>query len=262
MMRVLVVDDEAPARRRLVRMLRTAGGNEIVGEAASGPEAVTAIRRLTPDVVFLDVQMPGLDGFGVIREIGVDAMPTVVFVTAFDAHALRAFEVQALDYLLKPFSPERLGQVLARIRVRHGAERRVPADWPAADEESAAASGAPASARASLAPPLQRLIVADGTREVLLPIARVDRIEAEGNYVRLHAADRSYLLRQTLSALEVRLEPGRFLRANRSTLVRMDAIVEIQPWFHGDRRILLKDGSVLMWSRRYRAKERDRFGVY
>ncbi len=260
MIRVLVVDDEAPARRRLVRMLRAARDAELVGEAASGQDAVTAIRRLTPDVVFLDVQMPGLDGFGVIREIGVDAMPTVVFVTAFDAHALRAFEVQALDYLLKPFSPERLETVLARIRTRLRLEQSREAAWPEA-EEALATPGAETSPPLA-APPLQRLLVADGDREVLVSLARVDRIEAEGNYVRLFAGDRSYLLRQALSALEARLEPGRFLRANRSTLVRMDAIAEIQPWFHGDRRIVLRDGSAHTWSRRYRARERDRFSVY
>lgn len=249
-MRVLVVDDEAPARRRLVRMLRSADDAEVVGDAASGVAAVAAIRQLTPDVVFLDVQMPGLDGFEVIEAIGVDAMPVVVFVTAFDAHAVRAFEVQALDYLLKPFSPDRLATVLGRVRSRLQAE-------PA----SASASCPTELARREMppTPALHRLLVADGDRDLLIAVARVDRFEAEGNYVRVHCADRAYLVRQTLAAVEARLDAGRFLRVNRSTLVRMDTIAEIQPWFHGDRRLVLEDGSVHMWSRRYRAREKDRF---
>jgi two-component system LytT family response regulator len=237
MMRVLVVDDEAPARRRLIRMLRAVEAVAVVGEASSGLEAVAAIRALTPDLVFLDVQMPGLDGFQVIEAVGADAMPTVVFVTAFDAYALRAFEVQALDYLLKPFPPERLAAVVHRVRAR-------------------LADGRPSARQA---PPLQRLLVSDGDRDVLVPVSRVERFEADGNYVRVHLADRVHLVRQTIAALEARLEPGRFLRANRSTLVRIDAIAEIQPWFHGDRRLVMQDGSVHMWSRRYRARDRETF---
>ncbi len=252
MMRVLVVDDEAPARRRLVRMLRAVGDADVVGEAGSGHEAVAAIRALAPDLVFLDVQMPGLDGFQVIEAVGVDDMPTVVFVTAFDAHALRAFEVQALDYLLKPFPPERLAAVIARVRARLAE----PATRVTGREPLAAA---PREVPSRVLPPLQRLLVSDGDRDMLLPVTRIDRFEAQGNYVRVHVADRVHLVRQTISAIEARLEPGRFLRANRSTLIRVDAIGEIQPWFHGDRRLVLKDGSVHMWSRRYRARDRESF---
>lgn len=253
MMRVLVVDDEAPARRRLVRMLRAVDDAEIVGEAASGHEAVAAIRTLTPDLVFLDVQMPGLDGFQVIEAIGRHAMPTVVFVTAFDAYALRAFEVQALDYLLKPFPPDRLAAVVARVRSRMAEGEATDLRSVVADADTVSAPSRPPM------PPLQRLLVSDGARDVLVPVARVERFEADGNYVRVHVAGRVHLVRQTIAALEARLEPGRFLRANRSTLVRVDAITEIQPWFHGDRRLVLKDGSVLMWSRRYRARDRETF---
>jgi DNA-binding LytR/AlgR family response regulator len=152
--------------------------------------------------------------------------------------------------------------VLSRVRARLRLERSAPAARPAVDDDQPIYQEPEPPSPPLTAPPLQRLLVADGDREVLVPLARVDRIEAEGNYVRLHAGDRSYLLRHALTAIEARLEPGRFLRANRSTLVRMDAIAEIQPWFHGDRRILLRDGSVVTWSRRYRARERDRFTVY
>jgi two-component system LytT family response regulator len=252
-MRVLVVDDEAPARRRLVRMLRAVDDAAVVGEASSGHEAVTAIRTLTPDLVFLDVQMPGLDGFQVIETVGAAAMPPVVFVTAFDAYALRAFEVQALDYLLKPFPPERLAAVVDRVRSRIAAGRA-----HAPPMEGAGAGAAGTSVRSPL-PPLHRLLVSDGRRDVLVPVASIERFEAEGNYVRVHLADRVHLVRQTIAALEARLEPGRFLRANRSTLVRVAAIAEIQPWFHGDRRLVLRDGSVHMWSRRYRARDKETF---
>jgi two-component system LytT family response regulator len=251
-MRVLVVDDEAPARRRLVRMLRAVGDADVVGEAADGHQAVAAIRALAPDVEFLDVQMPGLDGFQVIDAIGLDAMPTVVFVTAFDAHALRAFEVQALDYLLKPFPLERLAAVIARVRARP------PGQTPQITTRETMVASSPEGPSRAL-PPLQRLLVSDGDRDMLLPVTRIDRFEADGNYVRVHVADRVHLVRQTIAAIEARLEPGRFLRANRSTLIRVESIGEIQPWFHGDRRLVLKDGSVHMWSRRYRARDRESF---
>jgi len=251
-MRVLVVDDEAPSRRRLVRMLRALDDADVVGEAANGHDAIAAIRVLTPDLVFLDVQMPGLDGFQVIQAVGRDAMPTVVFVTAFDAYALRAFEVQALDYLLKPFPPERLAAVVARVRARSLGQTRSVG-------ERAAGADAPEGSPSRPLPLLQRLLVSDGERDLIVPVARVDRFGAEGNYVRVHVGDRAYLMRQTIAAIEARLEAGRFLRANRSTLVRVDAIADIQPWFHGDRRVVLKDGSVHMWSRRYRARDREKF---
>ena len=167
-MRVLIVDDEAPARRRLVRMLRAVGDADVVGEAASGHEAVAAIRALTPDLVFLDVQMPGLDGFQVIEAVGLDAMPTVVFVTAFDAHALRAFEVQALDYLLKPFPQERLAAVIARVRARFAGQTP-----PIARHDSLLGTSPEVPSRAL--PPLQRLLVSDGDRDLLLPVSRIDR---------------------------------------------------------------------------------------
>ena len=252
-MRVIVVDDEAPARRRLIRMLRGAADVRVVAEAASGPEAVETIGDVPADLVFLDVQMPGLDGFGVIEAVGPGRMPRVVFVTAFDEYAVRAFEVRAIDYLLKPFPPERLDAVLTRVR--HERERP-----PAGRFDGLGAdAGREALRAASQLPILRRLLVSQGTRDVLVPIDQVDCFEAAGNYVRVHVGPQEYLVRQTLSAIEQRVEPGRFLRTSRSTLVRTDAIAEIQPWFHGDRRVVLRTGRVLTWSRRFRARDRDTF---
>ena len=266
-MRVLVVDDEPPARAKLRRLVSAAGGAVVVGEAATGAEAVEAIRELAPDLVFLDVQMPDLDGFGVIEQVGVGAMPPVVFVTAYDEHALRAFEVRALDYLLKPYPPERFAAVMAhareRVRARleeRGRERdRADApDWAARLQELLGAV-APAAA-----PPryLRRILVHQGDRAAFLPVEQLDRVEAERNTVRLHAAGGAvFQLRGGITALAGRLDPARFLRANRSTIVRLDAIREMYAWSHGDYRIVMHDGTVVTWSRRYRAGVDEEFGA-
>jgi two-component system LytT family response regulator len=280
MIRVLVADDELPARRKLRRLLAHEGDCEVVAEAADGEEAVAAIRDTRPDVVFLDIQMPRLDGFGVIAAVGVEAMPLVVFVTAFDEHALRAFEVHALDYLLKPFAPSRFAHLVARLR-RHLAAANGPAAAPdpdaddtgsdpaaAADLASAGAGAAAATHRdlaariadllATMRPPApdhprQILVDRDAGRQVLLPVAEIDLVRAEGNYLRFFSARGEFRRRGTLRDLESRLAPGQFLRLNRSELVRLDAVRELQPWFHGDARVILRDGTVLTWSRRYRA---------
>lgn len=248
-MRTLIVDDEAPARAKLRRLLAAEPNLEIVGEATNGEEAVARIEELHPDVVFLDVQMPRLDGFGVIERLGVDAMPYVVFVTAYDEHALRAFEVQALDYLLKPFSPERLQAVVSRVR------RELARDRPAE-------LGARLATLLQTTTPqryLQRIFVQREERAVLVPVHQINRLEAERNEVHLYTADTMHVIRSTLSELAARLDPATFLRINRSTIVRLDAIKELQPWFHGDYRVILRDGTELMWSRRYRAKQRSAF---
>lgn len=261
--RALVVDDEAPARAKLRRLLAAEPGVEVVAEAADGEEAVAAIRDQAPDLVFLDVQMPRLDGFGVIERVGVEGMPPIVFVTAFDQHAVRAFEVQALDYLLKPFAPARLQKVLGRVRATR---ERPPADDLAQRLErllDTLESAGEAGADAETPPPgepLQRLLVSAGPeREVLLPIAEIDLVRADANYLEVHARGRTYRRRGPLSELAGRLDPEQFLQVNRSELVRLDAVAELQPWFHGDYRVILKSGEQLTWSRRYRAKEKARF---
>jgi two-component system LytT family response regulator len=240
--RVLIVDDEAPARRKVRAHLGDAAGVDVVGEAASGPEAVEAIRTLRPDLVFLDVQMPGMSGFEVIEAVGAEAMPAVVFVTAYDEFAVEAFEVQAVDYLMKPFHADRFRRALARAMDRL-ARREEP--------------------RASLAPLLeallkkrprdaQRLLVRDGDRILFVPLREVVRLSAEGNYVQVHTArGQRHLLRETLARLEARLDPERFARIHRSEIVNVDFVAEVQPAFHGDYTVRLKTGDEVRLSRRY-----------
>jgi len=242
-MRALIVDDEAPARSKLRRLLSAAEHVEIVGEAKTGREAVAAIKRSRPDVVFLDIQMPGLDGFGVLETIADDA-PYVVFVTANDRHAIRAFEIGAVDYLLKPYTPQRFEQVLDRARERISATTRSEGETPA-----------PTRA------PLQRLLVIDDGRAVFLPVDRIDRIESERNYVTLVSGPYRYRLRATLAAVADRLDRAHFLRINRSTLVRLDAVKTMHEWSHGDFRVVMNDGTELVWSRRYRTAAEREFGL-
>lgn len=250
MIRALVADDEAPARRKLRDLLGRETDVEVVGEAADGVEAVAAIRTASPDVVFLDIQMPRLDGFGVIQEIGVEAMPLVVFVTAYDEHALRAFEVNALDYLLKPFAPSRFERLLDRVRHQLGGS---PGDLAERVERLlAAVRPAPQYLR-------QILVERDEDRQTLLAVESIDVVRADGNYLCFLSGGVEHRRRGTLRDLEDRLDPARFLRLNRSEIVRLDAIREVQPWFHGDARVVLQDGSVLTWSRRYRARAEGLF---
>jgi len=249
--RALLVDDEAPARRKLRELLAGESDVEIIGEAADGVEAVAAIRTASPDVVFLDIQMPRLDGFGVISEVGVAAMPLTVFVTAYDEHALRAFEVQALDYLLKPFAPSRFQTLLARVR--HQLAK------PGGEDLAGRIESLLQAVRPEPAYLRQILAEREADRQILLTVDEIDRIEADGNTLRFHTQEGAFHRRGTLSDLENRLDPARFLRLNRSEIVRLEAIREIQPWFHGDARVILKDGEVLTWSRRYRAKAEGLF---
>ena len=247
-LRVLLVDDEAPARMRLRRMLDADRGITIVGEAEDGQRAADAIRALGPDLVLLDIQMPNGTGFDVIEAIGPEAMPAVVFVTAYDEHALRAFEVRALDYLLKPVAADRLGQAIDRARAGAPDRRGRGADLQGLLD--------------SLAPRqhLSRILVHLDDRAILVPVERIDWIEADRNNVRLYSGGKFVLHRQSISTLEGRLDPQRFLRVNRSVIVRLDAVKEFHPWSHGDYRIVLSDGTTTMWSRRYRARNGDRFG--
>jgi two-component system LytT family response regulator len=250
MIRALIVDDEAPARRKLRVLLGREADFEIVGEAEDGRAAVEAIRAADPDVIFLDIQMPRLDGFGVIAEVGVEAMPLVVFVTAYDEHAVKAFEVQALDYLLKPFAPSRFQSLLARLRQRIDQK---PADL---DDriERLLATVRPAAAV------LRQILVERGEgRQTLLAVADIDLIRADGNYLVFLSKGEEYRKRGTLREIEERLDPVQFVRLNRSEIVRLEAIKELQPWFHGDARVLLRDGSVLTWSRRYRGRAEGLF---
>jgi two-component system, LytTR family, response regulator len=241
--RVLIVDDEPLARERIRDLLERDPEVIVVGECSDGDEAVAAIRERGPDVVFLDVQMPERGGFEVVEAIGVDSLPAVVFVTAYDQYALRAFEVCAIDYLLKPFDEDRFARTLARAKAQaRGArsddvERRVLA----LVEEVRTRTRH-----------LDRLMIKSGGHFVFLKTEEIDWIEAEGNYVRLHVGDASHLLRETVAGLDAQLDPAQFLRVHRSTIVNLDRVREIQPLFHGEHRVVLKDGTKLTLSRGYR----------
>ena len=223
--RVLVVDDEPLARRGIRLHLERIGGFEIVGEAANGRDAIESIRSLRPHAVFLDVQMPGVDGFGVVDAIGVGRMPVTVFVTAYDAHALRAFEAHAIDYVLKPIDPARFAHAAERVR-------------------ALVASGS--------AP--QRLVLRDGARVIVVEPGEIDWIEADGDYVRVYIGGRGYLVRHTIGGMEERLDASRFQRIHRSTIVNVARVREVQP--DGDRRyrVVLRDGTSLTMSRGFRER--------
>jgi two-component system LytT family response regulator len=238
-MRVLIVDDEEPARAKLRRLLSQVPGITGIQEALDGNGAVSAIETERPDLVLLDVQMPGLDGFGVIEQVGAGRMPPVIFVTAHDAHAVQAFEVHALDYLLKPVSPERFRRAIHRVAGLSDAGIRLDALL-----ETLGRTGGFA----------QRIMVEDDRRALFLAVDRIDRIHSERNYVRIVAGADTYRLRISLAALLARLDPERFLQINRGDIVRLDAVKELHPWSHGDYRIVMRDGTELSWSRRYRSR--------
>jgi two-component system LytT family response regulator len=263
-LRTLIVDDERFARQRLRRLLEREDDVEVVGECESGREAVEAIERERPDLVLLDVQMPALDGFGVLRSLDPERMPLVVFVTAFDEHALRAFDVHALDYLLKPVDPDRFRVALGRAKSQHGqasvADRhaRLLALLGATAAVADGAEDAPAPAPempdawGSARAPLERLLLKHEGRMYFVKAEDIDWIEAYGNYARLHVGPRTHLLRETMSHLESRLDPARFARIHRSTIVNLDRVKEMEAWFSGEYIVRLADGTQLKLSRWYR----------
>jgi two-component system LytT family response regulator len=238
-MRVIIVDDELLARAVLREHLAAYPDVEIVGECANGFEAVKAIAESAPDLVFLDIQMPKLDGFEVVELAG--AKTSYVFVTAYDQFALRAFEVHALDYLLKPFSRERLEQAIAHARGRIGS--------PQAGAEAAAGAAAAASEAAQRRTPLERILIRDGSRVQVIPAAQIDYIEAQDDYVQVVAAGRAWLKSQRLAELEEQLDPGAFLRVHRSFIVSLAAIERIDPSGKDGHCALLRGGARIPVSR-------------
>jgi two-component system LytT family response regulator len=240
--RALIVDDEPPARRRLRALLSAEPDVEVAGECGDGLQAVEQIRVLRPDVVFLDVQMPEAGGFDVVEAVGPHRMPAVVFVTAYDEFALRAFEVHALDYLLKPYDRERFAATLRHVRARLGGPELAPKLLSLLD------GSRPRPAY------LERIPVRSGSRIQLLPVAELDYLQADDNYVRLHASGRSHLVRETLGAMEARLDPDRFLRVHRSLIVNLSCITELEPLFSGEYVLTLRDGTRLTTGRSYRAR--------
>ena len=239
-----------------------------MAECSSGREAVTAIRDHVPSVVFLDVQMPGIDGFGVIREIGADRMPIVIFVTAYDTHALRAFEAHALDYLLKPIDDDRFAAAVerARRRVAEREESAVARRLVALMQEvGAAAEGSheplPAHSDASRPAPVpSRIVIRDRERVLLIDVNDIDWVGADGDYVRIHAAGKSHLLRETMASMEERLDSSTFVRIHRSAIVNVERIRELRPYSSREYSVILRDGTRLRLSRRYRDRLRTHLG--
>ena len=243
--RTIVIDDEPLARDRLLKLLRAEPDIEVIGEAKNGREAVELIRQLKPALVFLDVQMPELDGFGVLAELPADERPAVIFVTAFDKFALKAFEVHAVDYLLKPFDKERFQTALKRAldQLARGQPETMHEQLSALLNELRPA-----------APPSDRLAVKGDGRVVFVKMADIDWVEAADNYVSLHVGKDTHLLRETMTNLEQRLPREKFIRISRSTIVNMERIKELQPLFHGEYAVMLRDGTRLTLSRSHRDK--------
>ena len=242
-LRTLIVDDEPLARERVRMMLGMHVDVAVVGEVGDGQQAIDAIRRDRPDLVFLDVQMPSVDGFGVLRALEGEIMPHVVFVTAYDQYALRAFEVHALDYVLKPFNAERFSQALQRARAAIARHDDVDGSIEKDRLRSLVASLA-AEQRER-----QRIVVRSSGRVFFVKVDDIDWIEAEGNYVRLHMGPQSHLLRETMKGMESVLDVSQFIRIHRSTIVNADRIRELQPLFHGEYAVILRDGTRLVASR-------------
>jgi len=238
--RALVVDDEPLARRAIRRFLGKNAGVDIVGECDDGESAVKAIREKKPDLVFLDVQMPEMDGFQVLSEIGANEMPVTIFVTAYDRYALRAFDANAIDYLLKPIGKDRFERAFTR------AQRRIAGELKH-DEVHRLISSLERLALVQTYP--DRLAIPQNGRVHFVATKDIDWIEAEGNYVRLHVGKREHEFRETLTSLEEKLNPAEFLRIHRSTIVNIHRIKEIQAWFHGHHRVLLENGTELRMSR-------------
>ena len=234
-LRAVIVDDEELARGFLRELLAAHPDIQIAAECANGFEAVKAIAETTPDLLFLDVQMPKLDGFEVLELIDqtLETLPVVIFVTAYDQYAMRAFDAHAVDYLLKPFSAERFGRALERAKSRLG-ERRIPTE--------VAAERSPAERP-------QRIVVKDGTRVHVIPLDKLDYIEAQDDYVALHSGGRSHLKQQSIASLEATLDPARFVRIHRSAIVNLERIARIEPYGKESRIAILNDGTRLPVSR-------------
>jgi two-component system LytT family response regulator len=281
--RVLIVDDEALARQRVRRLLQNEADVEVVGEAETGREAVAMIRELQPDLVCLDVQMPGLDGFGVLEELDGGPVPMVLFITAYDEHAQRAFDVHAVDYVLKPVdadrfraafdkarkqranavAAERLGELLETVRrlADGSAASAGAADLAAGLAAGAAAGSAAAVPGAGNGRYASRILVKQDGRMFFVKTTEIDWIEADRNYVRLHVGKTAHTIRERISHLEETLDPRLFARIHRSTIVNLNRVREMQQWFSGDYVVILEDGTRLRLSRHYRDRVEKQVGV-
>jgi two-component system LytT family response regulator len=242
--RTLIVDDEPLGRQRLRTLLKEDPDVALVGECEDGAQALAALKAAPCDLVFLDVQMPGLDGVELVRAVGPERMPAVVFVTAHDRYAVHAFELRAVDYLLKPFDRARFERSLVWAKDHVGRARLAEADDPFAP---------PAGEGKARARPSQYVTVREPGRFYLLKAEDVDWVEAAGNYLRLHVGRDTHLLRETMNSLERRLDPARFVRIHRSAIVNVERVREFQALFHGEYAVILRDGTELTLSRNYRS---------
>jgi two-component system, LytTR family, response regulator len=251
-LRAIIVDDEPPARNKIRELLKNDREVEVIDECANGREAVQAIASKSPDLVFLDIQMPELDGFGVIEAIGPEQLPGVIFVTAYDQYAVQAFEVHAIDYLLKPFDRQRFQTALDRAKKHLQSNQR---------EELNQQLNSLLKQIKGPRKQAERFVVKSGGRVFFLKNDEIDWIEAAGNYVRLHIGTETHLLRETMSAIQKKLDPSRFIRIHRSTFVNIEKIKELQPWFHGEYVVILRDGTQLTMSRSYRSNLPELLGT-
>jgi two-component system LytT family response regulator len=249
--RTVIVDDEPIARARVLSLLNEEPDIEVVGECSNGPDAVSTIAEKAPDLVFLDVQMPEMDGFEVARSLGPDRMPAVVFVTAFDQYALRAFEIHALDYLLKPFSAQRFKSSLSHVRQQFAQRQATTLGRQLLDMLPDMPKREPSR---------DRLVVKSSGRVYFVRIADIDWCEAAGNYVCLHVGTQSHMVRETMSRLEAQLDLRQFVRIHRSTIVNVDRIEELRSSFNGEHLVVLRDGRRLTLSRGYRDALQARLG--
>jgi len=247
--RALVVDDELLAREIIREMIRRDPEIDIVGECGNGLDAVTMIETERPDMVFLDIQMPEMDGFAVIEAVGAQAMPVVIFVTAYDQYAVNAFKVHALDYILKPFDWERFADALLRAKSQIRRESDLSDKLDALLRQMRKKHDF-----------IERLIIKTNGRVIFLRTEEIDWIEAEGNYVRLHVGKDSYLQRDTIGGMEAKLDPTQFPRIHRSAIVNIDRVQELRPWFQGDYCVILRNGKELPLSRNYWDKLRQILG--
>ncbi len=248
MIRAVLIDDEPPARRKLRHLLSSETDITIAGEAASGAEALELINRLKPDLAFIDIQLPDCTGFDVVESLDSRDHLHLVFVTAHDDFALKAFDVHAIDYLLKPVQPSRFTQSLKRIRQI--------IQSPGSDHITSRLDELMLALRTE-SPYARRLLIQENDRSVFLEVSRIDWIESARNYACIHAGDRTHIIRSSLDSISAKLDPAIFRRISRSEIVNIEAIAEVRSWFHGDQKIVLKNGRELNWGRRYRTKSLD-----
>jgi two-component system, LytTR family, response regulator len=251
-LKALIVDDEPIACRRIQRMLADDPEIQVVATSTNGEQALQAIQQFAPDLLFLDIQMPGMNGFALLEHIAPEKIPHVIFVTAYDQYALRAFEVHALDYLLKPFDRERFAAAVSRAKIHIEKDRSTQIN------RGILSLLKEFNTKAEY---VKRLVIKTNGRIFFLKTDEIDWIEAEGKYVYLHVGKDAHLMRQSISGLETELDPDKFIRIHRSAIVNVERIQELQPWFHGEYRVLLRNGTQLMLSRSHREKLQSLLGL-